>query len=160
MRHLTRHFNILPILRKLENLQISPPSTQEINLYNKMDRILVKARTKANTSVRRLHMRNVHSYRTVKLDQLRIRLATLIIHSKYRGRRLKLKTVINMDNLTGRRGWLTIDIGTLINKKFRAKKDYQICKKERLTLMKNYCHKIRANGLVYPGIDLNPKIGQ
>ena len=26
--------------------------------------------------------------------------------------------------------------------------------------LKNYGHKIRANRLVYPGIDLNPKIGQ
>ena len=60
MRHLTIHFNILPILSGLENIQISPPYDEAIKEYKEFYRILIIARTKANASVQRLHMRNVH----------------------------------------------------------------------------------------------------
>ena len=69
-------------------------------------------------------MINVHSSRTWKLDQLRIRLATLFIQMKDRVITVKLKTLTNMENLTDRRRWLTLDLGTLIHQKSKAKKDY------------------------------------
>ena len=79
-------------------------------------------------------MRNVHSYRTMVLDQLRIRLTTLVIHSKYRYRRVKLKTVTIMVNLICRRWWITLYLGTLIHQKSKAKNYYQICNKSYLAL--------------------------
>ena len=74
-------------------------------------------------------MHIVHSSRTVKLDQLRIRIETIVINRKYRDRRVKIKTVTNLENLTGRRWCLKLDIGTLIPHNPKAKKDYQRCKK-------------------------------
>ena len=139
MRHLTRQLNIIPRLIMLENIQISPPSAAAIKGYEEMDRLLIIARTKANASVRHLHMINVHSSRTVKLYQLLIRLATLLIQMKDRDRRVKLKTVTNMKKLTGIRWWLTLDLGKLIHQKSKSKKYYQNCKKE--------CLKLRATNL-------------
>ena len=97
MIHLTRQFNILPRLRMLENLQISPPSAEAIKEYREIDRLLVISRTKANASVRCLHMSNVNSSITVKLDRIRIILATLLIQNIYRDRRVKLKTGTKME---------------------------------------------------------------
>ena len=54
-----------------------------------------------------------------------------------------------MTNLTGRRCWLTLDIRTLIQQKYKAKKDYQICKKTYL--------KVRATHLEKISIDMADK---
>ena len=67
-------------------------------------------------------MSNVHPSRTVKPDQLRIRLSTILIHRKDRDRIVKLKTVTKMGNLTGRRWWIKLDLGTLIHKNPKAKR--------------------------------------
>ena len=74
----------------------------------------------------------------MKLAQLRIRLAILLTHRKYRDRKFKIKTVTKLANLTGRSWWLTLYIGTLIHQKYKANKYYQICKKERLMIRGTY----------------------
>ena len=86
----------------VENIQISPPSAEVIKEYEEIDRLLIIARKKANTSVQSLHMSNVHSSRTVKLDQIHIRLATLLIQRKDRDIRVNCKTVTELENLIGR----------------------------------------------------------
>ena len=60
-------------------------------------------------------MSNVHSYITVKLYQIRIILSTILTHRNYVHRRVKLKTVTKLDNITGRPWWITLYIGTLIH---------------------------------------------
>ena len=79
-------------------------------------------------------MSNVPSYRPVKLCELRIILGTLLIQSKDRERLFKLKKVTKLKNLTGRNWWLTLDLGTLIHQKFKAKKGYQKCTKDCLKI--------------------------
>ena len=96
--------------------------------------LLIIARKKSNASVRHLHMINVHSSRTVKLDQIHIRLANILIQRKDRDIRVRTKTATNLANLTGRRWWITLDLGTLTRQKSKAKKHYQKCKKECLML--------------------------
>ena len=70
----------------------------------------------------------------MKMDQLRIRLTTLLIKIKHRYKRVKLKKITNLDHLIERRWWLTLDLGTLIHQKFKGKKYYQKCRKECITL--------------------------
>ena len=47
-----------------------------------------------------------------------------------------------MDNLKGRRWWLTLDIGILIHQKSKSKKDYQIFNKACLTLRATHLEEI------------------
>ena len=70
----------------------------------------------------------------VKLAHLQIRLATLLTQSKNKDRRVKLKTVTKLENLTGTRWCMTLDLGSLIHQKFKAKKDYQKRLKECLMI--------------------------
>ena len=79
LRHITRQHNLLSRFREADNHQKFPPSLEDIKEYKEIDKILVKARSKANYSVRRLHISKVKSSRTVKLSQLRLRLINLLI---------------------------------------------------------------------------------
>ena len=60
-RHITRQHNLLTRLRALENHQNFPPLPEAITVYEEIDKILFKARSKSNSSVRRLHMSNMQS---------------------------------------------------------------------------------------------------
>ena len=50
-RHINRQHNLLPRLIELENHHKCPPSPEAIKEYEDIDKILVKARSKSNSSV-------------------------------------------------------------------------------------------------------------
>ena len=115
-----------------------------------MNRILLKARKKSNASIRRLHMSSVHSYIMVKLYHICIILMDMLIHSKDIDRRVELKIVTELENLIGRRCWITQDMWTLIHQRYKSKNDYQNCKKE--------CHTLRANHLEEISREISAKV--
>ena len=95
-------------------------------------------------------MSNMHSSRIVKLYQLCIRLATLLIQRKDIDIIFKLKTVTKLENLTGRRWWMTLDLGSLIHQKSKVKKYHKKRKKECLTLRSTYLEE-RARDITAKG---------
>ena len=78
----------------------------------------------SNSKLRCPHMSNIHSYRETKMDQLCLRLSDQLIKSKTTNKRIKHKTVTKIQNITGRRWWIPIDINYLFHPKKTAKEEY------------------------------------
>ena len=85
--------------------------------YKYTDQLLMKYRIKVDAIVRRMHVRKVHSSGTVKLDQLHLRLLTLLIKHKYKESKVNQNTVNNIANITGRKWWFSLDLSALIHHK-------------------------------------------
>ena len=67
-------------------------------------------------------MSGVQSSRTVKLSQLRIRLADIIIQRKEGNGKFRWETVTILANITGRTRSFTMNLTSLIRKKVMSKK--------------------------------------
>ena len=80
IRNISWEYDILPILRNLEQAQTSPPSLVAIKYYEDINILLMKAIKEAKYKVRCLHMSFVQYLRTIYLAQLRICLSNLIIN--------------------------------------------------------------------------------
>ena len=74
----------------------------------------------------------------VKLAQLCIRLATLLVQSKDKERKINLKTITKLADITGRRWWIPLDITTLLHQKYKSMKEYRLCKRICITLKATY----------------------
>ena len=74
----------------------------KIKEYKEIDQLLIKFRSGANSSVRHLYMSKVHSYFTIKLSQLSLRLVHILIRHIDNNRYNKQKTFIKLSNLTGK----------------------------------------------------------
>ena len=59
LQQITRKQNLIPRLRALENHQNSSLTPEAIKEYKEIDKIIVKAKSKSNSSIWRLHMSNV-----------------------------------------------------------------------------------------------------
>ena len=75
---------------------------------------MISAKKEANNVVTRLHMYNVQSSKRIKMFQLRLRLADLILQWKTNRRKTKLKTVSKLAITTGRKWWISLDPDYLI----------------------------------------------
>ena len=95
------------------------------------------SRVKSNPSVRRLHMSNIQSSRTVKMYQLRLRLTSLIIQIKDKESKEKIKTINKLAEITSRRWWIPLDVNYILHKKIYMI-EYRIFKKNCGTLRATY----------------------
>ena len=117
LRLLTGENNLLQRLRDLEQLQKFPPSQKAIEDYKKIDQFLTKSRLQANPKIRNLCITKIQSFRKVKFAQLRVQQCDLIIKRKETDTNIKLKTVIKLAKIIGRRWWLHLDPTTLLHLK-------------------------------------------
>ena len=83
---------------------------------------MISAKKEANNVVTRLHMYNVQSSKRIKMYQLRLRLADLILQWKTNRRKTKLKTVSKLAITTGRKWWISLDPDYLIWHKVKVRK--------------------------------------
>ena len=102
---------------------MNPPSSQSIREYEEIDNLLISARREANTRVCRIHIPDVHSSQTIKMDQLRLRLANQLIKRRYSSKIIKLKMATNISYLNVSKCWIPPDTNSFILQKATAKQE-------------------------------------
>ena len=78
------------------------PHLKLSRIIQKCKKLLVQSISKANSSVRRLQRSNVKSSKTINLAQLCLCLDNIIIQRIDKVRKIKLKTVKTLEDITGR----------------------------------------------------------
>ena len=138
LRHITWENNILDILRQLGERKMINPMTDDIGEYERIYKIIVSSRLKAEKAVRKLHMSRVQSPRMIKLVQLRLILIIILIKIKYRTIRIKQKTLARMSYIIGQHWWFTLNISSLLHQKEITKSSYIQFKRKSGTLRAKY----------------------
>ena len=138
MRLCTRKYSILQRLRQQAEVYKIPPSTQAIGEYEDIDNLIMSARRKSNARVQRIHTSDVHSYWTIKISQLLLRLAYQIIKIRDSNNRIKLKTVTNLLDLTVRKWCLPLCTNSFTLQKATENQEYYQLSKKSSSIRSTY----------------------
>ena len=83
-------------------------------------------------------MSGIKSSSTIKLSQLRLCIAKLIIQRKEVNSKVMWETVTRLANITGRTCWFTLNLTSLIQLKVISKKEYLAKKRNSGLLMSSF----------------------
>lgn len=138
LKQFLRKHKVLERFRALASRRSCPPAPDTTREYEALDRTLMNGRRAANARTRCLHMSGVQSSRAIKLAQLRLRLAILLINRLEDESKVKLKTVTKLAARVGRRWWLPLGSTELLRQKCMARRDYFKLKRNHVQLWSTY----------------------
>eukprot|EP00957_Ditylum_brightwellii_P211960 15366810-Ditylum_brightwellii.AAC.1 len=116
-------------LEELNHKATYPPTEEQCNEYEVLDKLRMQAREKGIKRCRKIYRSGVASHPKIKKLQLTIRLINLIIERRTAGAKIKWRTISNLAKKVDRRDLLELNTERLWAERTHSRKEYYKLKK-------------------------------